>query len=74
MKWLDELPYPALIAMAVMMALLPFQPEPHLTEKFRMLTEGTLSRPIDIFDLLWHLLPTILIGIKFFRRQKGNAA
>ncbi|TLS77860.1 hypothetical protein FE236_01755 [Mariprofundus erugo] len=72
MKWLDELPYPALIAMAILMALLPFEPEPHLSEKLRMLATGVLSRPIDIFDLLWHLLPTILIGVKLFRARRGK--
>ncbi|TLS66510.1 hypothetical protein FEF65_10110 [Mariprofundus erugo] len=72
MKWLDELPYPALIAMAILMALLPFEPEPHLSEKLRMLATGVLSRPIDIFDLLWHLLPTILIGVKLFRARRSK--
>ena len=72
MKWLDELPYIALIAMAVLMAMLPFQPEPHLTEKLNMLINGTLVKPIDIFDLFWHLLPTILLGVKFMRARKQN--
>jgi len=70
MKWLDELSYPILIGIAVLMALLPFQPEPHLLEKLKMLVDGTLSKPIDIFDLLWHLLPTMLLVIKFMRARK----
>ena len=70
MKWLDELSYPILIGIAVLMALLPFQPEPHLLEKLKMLFNGTLSKPIDIFDLLWHLLPTMLLVIKFMRARK----
>jgi len=72
MKWLDEVPYPILIGIAVLMALLPFQPEPHLVEKLKMLFAGTLSKPIDIFDLLWHLLPTILLAVKFQRAKKHN--
>lgn len=67
MKWLDELPYLILIGLAVVMAMLPFQPQPHLVEKLAMLSSGTLSKPIDIFDLIWHMLPTILLVIKFLR-------
>jgi len=70
MKWLDELPWLALIAIAILMALLPFQPEPHLVEKLKMLADGSLSKPIDIFDLVWHLLPTILLLVKFLRSRK----
>ncbi|ATX82481.1 hypothetical protein Ga0123462_1623 [Mariprofundus ferrinatatus] len=70
MKWLDELPWLALIAIAVLMAMLPFEPEPHLIEKLKMLADGTLSKPIDIFDLFWHLLPTVLLVVKFVRSRK----
>ncbi len=74
MKWLDDIPWLALIAIAGLMILLPFEPEPHLIEKLKMLTEGTLSRPIDIFDLFWHLLPTALLIWKFLRsREKGSS-
>jgi len=74
MKWLDELPYIALIAIAILMAMLPFQPEPHLTEKLKMLADGTLTKPLDIFDLFWHLLPTMLLLVKFLRARKQNNA
>ena len=67
MKWLDEIPYLILIGLAVLMAMLPFEPQPHLLEKLAMLSNGTLSKPMDIFDLFWHLLPTILLLIKFLR-------
>jgi len=29
-----------------------------------MLMDGTLTKPIDIFDLFWHLLPDILLVLK----------
>jgi hypothetical protein len=67
MKWLDDIPYVILIGIAALMVMLPFQPQPHLIEKLGMLSDGTLSKPIDIFDLLWHLLPTILLLVKFLR-------
>ncbi len=56
-----------LIAAAVFMLLAPFTPEPHLLEKYRMLMAGTLRKPIDIFDVFWHLAPTALLIWKLFR-------
>ncbi|NQV48353.1 MAG: RND transporter [Rhodospirillaceae bacterium] len=67
MEWLDKIPTTALIIAAVLMLLAPFMPEPHLVEKFRMLREGTLTRPLDIFDVFWHLAPSILLAIKMVR-------
>jgi len=67
MEWLDKIPTGLLAAAAVLMALAPFTPEPHLLEKFRMLMSGTLTRPLDIFDVLWHLAPSILLAIKLIR-------
>jgi len=36
----------------------------------RMLGEGTLTRPLDVFDVFWHLLPASLLAIKLVRRRK----
>jgi hypothetical protein len=47
-----------------MMLAAPMKPMPHVVEKILMLTNGTLSKPIDIFDLLLHLFPLILKFIK----------
>jgi len=71
MKWLDDVPYGLLIAAAILMALLPFQPQPHLLEKLGMLMDGVLTKPIDIFDLCWHLLPSLLLALKFYRAKKS---
>ena len=70
MKWLENVPYALLIGAAILMALLPFQPEPHLVEKLRMLSQGALSKPMDIFDLFWHSLPMILLITKFVMAKK----
>jgi len=64
MKWLDRIPYSLLLPLAVVMALLPFSPEPHLWQKLKMLAAGTLVRPIDIFDLFMHGAPLLLLGLK----------
>lgn len=64
MKWLDSVPTLPLAFIALLLALAPFQPEPHLWEKLRMLGDGTLTRPIDIFDLLIHGGPLLLLALK----------
>ena len=64
---IDRIPYPLLILLAVFMLLAPFRPMPHVLEKLIMLKNGTLNRPVDIFDLFYHLLPTILLALKIFR-------
>jgi hypothetical protein len=64
---LDKIPYTVVIILAVWMLLAPFRPMPHALEKFNMLLSGTLSKPIDIFDLFFHLAPTIILLLKLFR-------
>ncbi|MGD9215724.1 MAG: hypothetical protein PVJ84_12970 [Desulfobacteraceae bacterium] len=66
-NWLDKIPYSMLIVFAIFMLLAPFRPMPHVVEKLMMLKNGTLSKPIDIFDLFYHLIPTILLIIKLVR-------
>ena len=61
LRWLDALPYGTLIFFAILMLLLPFRPMPHVLEKLIMLKNGQLTKPIDIFDLFYHLIPTILL-------------
>jgi hypothetical protein len=73
LRFLDSIPYPVLIIAALLLLLAPFSPMPHVVEKLIMLKEGTLRKPIDIFDLLFHLLPTILLFLKVVRdRVKGG--
>ena len=64
---LDKISYPVLIAIAVFMLMAPFKPMPHVAEKLIMLKNHTLTRPIDIFDLFYHLIPTIILLLKVFR-------
>ena len=64
MKWLDRIPLSLLLPLAVVLALAPFTPEPHLWEKLKMLASGTLVRPIDIFDLFLHGTPLLLLALK----------
>lgn len=67
MAWLDSLPLTILIMLALTLGLAPFFPEPHLFEKVRMLSQGQLGKPIDIFDLLLHLTPWLVLVAKLIR-------
>jgi hypothetical protein len=71
-SFLDKIPYPILIIVAVFMLLAPIRPMPHVVEKLQMLKNGTLHRPIDIFDLFWHLIPTILLAVKVIKDAAGR--
>ncbi len=68
MKWFDRQPLYVFLILALTLGLAPFAPEPHVWEKLKMLAAGTLSRPIDIFDLFMHGTPWLLLGMKLFRQ------
>lgn len=67
LSFIDNIPYQILIPITILMLLAPFQPMPHVVEKMMMLKNGTLTRPIDIFDLFFHLTPLFLLLTKLFR-------
>ena len=56
-EFLQKIPYSSLIIAAILMGLAPFFPIPHTIEKSQMLLRGELTKPLDIFDLLFHLFP-----------------
>ncbi len=66
MRWLDKIPYLFIAPLAIFLALAPFSPEPHLWEKLKMLSAGTLVRPIDMFDLFLHATPLVILLLKLF--------
>jgi hypothetical protein len=74
LAWLDRIPLGILIAIAAWMAVAPIVPEPHLVEKLRMLAQGELGRPIDIFDLLYHLAPLVVLGVRLERMRRARRA
>ena len=67
LSFLDQIPLNVLILAALALGLAPFFPEPHLWEKLKMLASGTLTRPIDIFDLVMHATPVVLLILKLIR-------
>ncbi|MCW8929461.1 MAG: RND transporter [Gammaproteobacteria bacterium] len=71
-KFLDNFSFPILIIIALLLGTAPFGAQPHLLEKINMLMSGTLVAPLDIFDLLFHSAPIILLIIKtvlFFKKK-----
>jgi hypothetical protein len=72
LKFIDGIPLLALVAVTLLMALAPFVPEPHLLEKSRMLMNGELSKPIDIFDLFWHSFLIVILAIRLVRYKINN--
>ena len=64
LKFIDSIPLPMLIVLSLFLGLAPFFPEPHLVEKVRMLSNGELTKAIDIFDLVMHATPWVLLIIK----------
>ena len=73
MKWIERLPLSVLVLMTMWMLGAPFVPEPHLVEKWKMLQAGTLTRPLDIFDVFWHLVPATLLALRLWAMRKPNA-
>ena len=74
LNWIDSLSYGMLVPVALLLGLAPFQPQPHLFEKIGMLAQGTLSRPIDIFDLLLHATPIAILLVKVVRDLIAGSA
>jgi hypothetical protein len=70
LKILDKIPYSVLIVFTIMMLAAPIRPMPHVVEKIIMLTNGTLTRPVDVFDLFFHLFPLILLIMKFIKDRR----
>ena len=74
LNWIDRQPLMLFVIASLTLGLAPFVPEPHVLEKLRMLAAGALSRPIDIFDLLMHGAPWVLLLMKLYRQmQRGRS-
>ncbi len=74
MHLIDSTPVYIFALLALTLGLAPFFPEPHLIEKLKMLWSGTLTKPIDIFDLLMHATPWVLLIVKLARLAMARSA
>ena len=69
-EFIDRLPLPTLVMASVLLGLAPLFPEPHLVEKARWLMEGHPFKLIDVFDVLMHAAPMVLLGVRLARLRK----
>ena len=69
MKWLDSVETKWWVFLAAFLLVAPITPEPHLLEKAKMFLGGTLTEPIDIFDVFWHLTGVVLLALKLYRGE-----
>lgn len=67
LRIMDRVPLSVALIVGLGLGLSPFVPEPHVVEKLRMLGQGALTRPLDVFDLVWHASALALLGLKLIR-------
>ncbi len=70
MAWLDKISMKTLVIAAIFLGLSPFVPEPHLWQKLKMLGAGDLGQPSDMFDVLFHAAPSVLLIAKVMRNKR----
>lgn len=61
---ISSLSWPIVLLACATLGLAPFAPEPHVWEKLGMLAAGELHKAIDIFDLIMHGAPWLLLLAK----------
>jgi len=66
----DTIPVWLLAVGALLIGMAPW-PEPHLVEKLGMLAAGTLTRPLDIFDLFMHAAVPLMLVLRLVRLAMG---
>ncbi len=72
MAWLDDISLPMIVLVCLTLGLAPFFPEPHIWEKLKMLLAGTLVKPLDMFDLLMHGTPFVVVALELGRMKRGG--
>jgi len=73
-KLFDRIPLSLLIVLCLTLGLAPFSPEPHVWQKLKLLASGELGRPLDIFDLLLHGSPWLLLIGKLLASANRRSA
>jgi len=74
MRFWDRISWSVALVLAVFLGAAPISPEPHLVEKLRMLVQGQLVRPLDMFDLAMHGAPIVLLVLKAWRSFGARGA
>jgi F0F1-type ATP synthase assembly protein I len=68
-QYLNKLPWGIIVILCLTLGLAPYKP-PHIVEKFTMLFQGRLIRPLDWFDLVFHSIPWVLLVLKLLFGRK----
>jgi len=77
-RFIDRISIQMLVVMTIFLGLAPYLPfmlePPHLFSKLSMLVNGELTKPIDIFDLVFHGAAPVVLAIRLVRkfRNKGS--
>lgn len=69
---LKNVRYSTLIVFTIILGLAPFYPEPHIWQKLKMFWAGTLVKPLDVFDLVFHSSPIGLLIIKYVSERRAK--
>ncbi|HMT94206.1 RND transporter [uncultured Thiothrix sp.] len=72
-RLLSKIPLSLLVIACLTLGLAPFFPVPHVWEKLELLANGALSRPLDIFDLILHGTPWILLILRLLLVRSKSA-
>ncbi len=76
-RFIDGISIQMLVVMTVFLGLAPYLPfmadAPHLFTKLNMLVSGELSKPIDIFDLVFHGAAPLVLIIRLVRKYRHKA-
>lgn len=64
MKFVESIPTWLLVMACLTLGLAPYVPQPHVVEKLGLLMGGRLQQPMDVFDILLHLTPWVLLLLR----------
>jgi len=72
-QFIEKIPWLVIVLLCIAPGLAPYTPQPHIVEKLLMLQQAALTKPIDIFDLVLHGLPFVLLVAKLFTVSSSRA-
>ena len=64
LRLVDPMPLSLLVVLCLTIGLAPYMPEPHLLEPLRLLAAGELVHAADVFELVLHGTPWVLLILK----------
>ena len=71
-SYIESIPIWVLVVLCLTLGMAPFSTEPHISEKLKILSAGNLTRPVDIFDLVLHGFPFVLLLLRLIAGLRGH--